>query len=127
MTPEDKAALFRVALWTIENKHKRVETIREIAGTEENYLLIIREINRVEAQVFRARALRAEATLTLVDWLRVLEAFHWQCAYCQSKPFQVMSYIVPLPEGGTTVGNCIPACYSCRRSRNRVKLHHLSR
>jgi hypothetical protein len=121
MTPEDKEALFRVAQWTIENKHKRVETIREIAGTEENYLRIIREINRVEAQVFRARALRAEATLTLVDWLMVLEAFHWQCAYCQAKPFQVMSYLIPLPGGGTTASNCVPACYSCRRYKNRVK------
>lgn len=121
MRPENKEALFRVAHWTMENKHKRVKTIRELAETEENYLLIVKEINRVEAQIFKARMLGVEATLTLVDWLTLLEDFHWQCAYCRTKPFQVMSHVVPLPHGGTTVGNCVPACYSCRtREAHRV-------
>jgi len=90
-----------------------------MAGTEEDYHIVIREIDRVNAQIFRARAMHVEATLTLMDWLITLEYFHWQCAYCASMPFQVMSLVVPLPEGRVTADNCVPACYSCRTSKKR--------
>jgi 5-methylcytosine-specific restriction endonuclease McrA len=113
VTPEDKQALFRVAQWTFEHKYLRVKTIRQLAGTEENYRIIIREIDRVKAQIQHARTLDAEATLTIMDWLRILEQFEWQCAYCQTKPFEIMSHIIPLPHGGTTPQNCVPACYRC--------------
>lgn len=119
MTPEDKQILFQIAQWCIDNKHKRVEQIRQLAGTEENYLILIKEIDRVEAHLQRARTLHAEATLTLVDWLMTLDDFDWLCAYCQAKPFQVMSHFVPLPGGGTTPDNCVPACSGCSRSRRK--------
>jgi 5-methylcytosine-specific restriction endonuclease McrA len=125
--PEDRQVLFRVAQWIFEQKYLRVEKIRQLAGTEEQYRLIIREVDRVKAQVQRARSLQADATLTLVDWFTILEQFDWHCAYCQSKPFEVMSHITPLPRGGTTPGNCVPACYSCStgtrklRARRRVE------
>lgn len=114
MIPRDTHALFRVAQWTIDSKRKAVKTVRELAGTEENYLLITREIDRVEGQLRKARAMHAEATLTLVDWLTTLEYFHWQCAYCVSGPFQVMSHHIQLPRGGTTPDNCVPSCCGCR-------------
>jgi len=116
MRPEDQQVLLCVARRVMENKRKHVQTIRRLAGSEENYLLLIREINRVEAQLFKARSLRAAATLTIVDWLAILNTCDWQCAYCEVKPFQVMSHILPLPNGGTTIENCVPACYSCGRS-----------
>ena len=113
MTPEDRDALFHTARWTLGKKRLIVKQVRQLAGTEENYLFLIREIDRVKSQVERAKMLNAEATLTLIGWLTTLEMFDWHCAYCQSKPFQVMSHIVPLPHGGTTPENCVPACYSC--------------
>lgn len=113
MTPENRQVLLRVAQWTLERKYFRVETIRQLAETEENYLVIMREIDRVKAQLRRARTLEAEATLTVVDWILILERFDWRCAYCQSGPFEVMSHIIALPRGGTTAENCVPACYSC--------------
>jgi 5-methylcytosine-specific restriction endonuclease McrA len=116
MTPEDTQTLLEVAQWV--QTHRKVRSaIRQLAKTEENYLLVIRELERVESQCFRAHTLRAEATLTLVEWLETLNYFHWRCAYCQSKPCQVMSHYIALPEGGTTAANCIPACYRCRRFR----------
>jgi len=120
MTPEDRDALFRVAHWTMGRKRLVVKKVRQLAGTEENYLLIIREIDRVKSQVERAKMLDAQATLTLVDWLTNLEMFNWQCAYCQAKPFQIMSHIIPLPRGGTTSENCVPSCYSCSSSKGKV-------
>jgi hypothetical protein len=121
MRPQDTSAFLRVAQWTRENKNKYNRKIRELAGTEENYLCIRREIDRVEKQLQRARTLGAEARLTLVDWLSTLNYFHWQCAYCESKPFHVMSHLVQMPHGGTTSENCIPACSSCRTKRQENK------
>ena len=123
MIPQDTQTLFRVAQWAMSSKRKVVKTVRELAGTEENYLIIIKEIDRVEAQLRRARTLHAEATLTLIDWLTTLEYFHWQCAYCESKPFRVMSHFIRLPPGGTTPDNCVPACYGCRACRRTEHAH----
>jgi hypothetical protein len=118
MTPEDAQALLEVARWTLHHQNRRI-TIRQLAETEENYLLLIRELERVESQRFLAQARHAEATLTLVGWLESLNYFHWRCAYCQSKPFQVKSHPLPLSQGGTTATNCVPACYRCRQFQKR--------
>jgi hypothetical protein len=118
MVPEDAQTLLEVARWTQTHRNVRSD-MRQIAKTEENYLLVVRELERVESQCFRAQTLRAEATLTLVEWLETLNYFHWCCAYCQSKPCQVMSHYIALPEGGTTATNCVPACYRCRSCRPR--------
>jgi hypothetical protein len=119
MTQEDMQVLFRVAHWVSNGNRKIVKTIRQLAETEENYRVIIREIDRVEAALGRARTLGAEARLTLVEWLVTLEDFGWRCAYCQSKPFQVMIHVIPLPKGGTVPENCLPTCYACVRYRKK--------
>ncbi len=121
MIQEDRRDLVRIAQWLGEQKYFRVKKIRQLAGTEENYLLLIREIDRVKSQVQHARSLEAEATLKLIDWLLILEQFAWQCAYCQCKPFEIMSHVVPLPRGGTTPENCVPACYSCSTGKGKVQ------
>jgi hypothetical protein len=127
MTPDDRDALFQVAHWITGRKRLVVKKVRQLAGTEENYLLIIREIDRVKSQVERAKMLDVEATLTLVDWLTILEVFDWKCAYCLERPFQVMSHVIPFPSGGTTSENCVPACYSCSSSRREAKRHERDR
>ena len=125
MTREDRQVLLRVAHWICEQKYFRIKKIRQLAETEENYLALIREVDRVKAQVQHARSLEVEATLTLVDWLLTLEQFQWRCAYCQVRSFEIMSHIFPLPRGGTTPENCVPSCYSC--SSGRGKLHERQR
>jgi hypothetical protein len=118
MIPEDIQTLLEAARWT-RNYQNRRQTLRQLARAEEHHLLLVRELDRVEGQRLRAHALRAEATLTLVEWLETLNAFQWRCAYCQAKPFQIMSHTIPLPEGGTTVTNGVPACYRCLQCRRR--------
>jgi hypothetical protein len=118
MTPEDQQTLLKVAQWIVTHRNTR-RTIRQLAETEENYLLLIRELDRVERQCFRAHTLHAEATLTLVEWLEILNLFHWHCAYCHTGPFQVMSHRIPLLQAGTTAANCVPACYHCCRSHEK--------
>jgi hypothetical protein len=119
MIPEETQTLLELARWTMTHRNKR-HTIRELAGTEENYQLFIRELDRIESQGFRARTQHAEVSLTLLEWLEALNYFYWRCAYCQEKPFQIMSYHLPLLQGGMTALNCLPACYRCRHSRREV-------
>lgn len=123
MKLEDEQLLSLVAQ-TMEQKYLRIETIRQLAGTEEKYRMIIREAERVKAQLLRARAIGVAATLNMVEWFIILERFDWKCAYCRVKPFQVMSQRVPQAEGGTTPNNCIPACHSCLVKR-RTNTHRL--
>jgi hypothetical protein len=119
MAPEDMHTLLAVARWTTTHRNRRC-TIRELAGTEENYLLFVQELDRVESQRFQTRRLHAEATLTLLEWLEALAYFQWRCAYCGEKPFQVMSHYLPLAQAGTTVLNCLPACYHCRNAQGKT-------
>lgn len=122
MIPEDIQTLLEAARWTLNHQNRR-KTLRQLVKTEENYLLLVRELDRVEGQCLHARAFHAEATLTLVEWLEILNAFHWLCAYCRTRPFQVMSHTLPLPQGGTTATNCVPACYRCLNSHKK-RLQH---
>ena len=115
----DRQMLQRVVEELIDNPRRSVQRIRELAETEENYLIIIREIDRLEGQLLCARRLQVEATLSLVEWFEVLEYFQWRCAYCQIRPFQIMSHIAPLSQRGTTYQNCIPACCHCRGSKQK--------
>src|SRR5260370_4804846 len=112
MLPQDEQTLLAVAQWIAIHRNRR-QTIRALAGTEEHYLRVVRELDRVEQQCSQARTLHAEATLTLLEWLETLNYFHWQCAYCQAKPFQILSHYLPLPGAGTTADNCVPACRRC--------------
>jgi hypothetical protein len=123
MTSENERFLLRLAQRIAQQERKVVKEIRELAGTEENYLIIIREHERVQEQVVRARYLQARATLTLAEWLTTVVHFRWRCAYCQEKPFQVLHHFTPRSQGGTTSDNCVPACYSCARSKVHRNVH----
>jgi hypothetical protein len=122
MISEKTLPLLELARWTMTHRKKR-DKIRQLAETEENYQLFIRELDRIESQGFRARNQHAEVSLTLVEWLETLDYFYWRCAYCQKKPFQILSYHLPLLQGGMTAQNCLPACYHCRHSQRDVNQH----
>ena len=122
MISEKTEMFLELARWTTTHRKKR-QTIRQLVDTEENYQLFIRELDRIESQEFRARNLHAHISLTLAEWLETLEYFYWHCAYCQEKPFQILSYHFPLLEGGMTAQNCLPACYHCRHSQRNVNEH----
>lgn len=119
----DMRLLLSVAEWTEQSRRHTMSTIRELAGSEEIYLIIARELERVKANIIRARALRVEASLTLVEWLTIVDTHHWKCAYCREKPFEIMHHCVPIRDGGTKRSNCLPSCYSCcNRKKNKVVL-----
>lgn len=74
----------------------------------------INEIQRVKAQLYRARKAGTVATLTPAQWIHTLQSFRFLCAYCQVKPYEVLEHSIPVSKGGgTTQENCIPSCLQC--------------
>jgi 5-methylcytosine-specific restriction endonuclease McrA len=72
------------------------------------------ERNILNQHLRHARELGLPSTLTLEQWVDIVNTFDSKCAYCQKKPYGVVEHFVPLSfGGGTTAYNCIPACQSC--------------
>lgn len=56
----------------------------------------------------------AENTLTLDEWLVVLETWAARCAYCGSPDKISIDHVIPLSSGGgNTKENVVPACLPC--------------
>jgi 5-methylcytosine-specific restriction endonuclease McrA len=78
------------------------------------------EEEKVKKHNKRAIELNNLGTLTVVQWMSLLNHFGWRCAYCVYYPaadgaYEVLEHIIPLtfPSGGTTRWNCVPACKEC--------------
>ncbi len=77
------------------------------------------EMRRVYTNIVRSRADNLPATLTIDEWVAILEQFQGMCVYCQTSPFTVLDHIIPhYADGGTTAEDCIPVCKRCN-SRKR--------
>jgi hypothetical protein len=75
-------------------------------------------LSSLATQLARARKLGLPATLTPREWLDTLDYFSWRCAYCLRADFTCMDHYVPVVQGGgTTRGNCVPACTSCNSAK----------
>jgi hypothetical protein len=61
----------------------------------------------------RARRAGLPATLTEEQWQETLQHFKHCCGYCGLNPWRCVEHATPLPPGGTTVSNCVPACLMC--------------
>lgn len=58
------------------------------------------------------------ATLTASQWSRTIADFGERCAYCQSASWASIEHFVPVRRGGgTTAGNCLPACTGCNAKK----------
>lgn len=69
---------------------------------------------RVKANLTRPHLADLPATLTFDEWTRTVADFSGACAYCGTAPAEVLEHFVPLSwGGGTTPGNCLPACIAC--------------
>lgn len=55
------------------------------------------------------------------DWARMLLAYRHRCAYCGGGAGEVLEieHVVPLSRGGRhSIGNVVPACMKCNRTKN---------
>jgi 5-methylcytosine-specific restriction endonuclease McrA len=102
----------------IEIPRCRVFEDRESSTKEEYY--------RVYRQNLRAEKLGLEHTLTLSEWLDILNTYNRKCAYC-NKPFTDLDHFIPISKGGgTTKENSIPACGHCNNQKSN-KLQYCKR
>lgn len=77
-----------------------------------------RESQRAARARQKAKRQKAEANLSVVEWVSILHAYNFKCAYCGSA-YQSLDHIVPLRNGGTsTARNCIPACFDCNNRKD---------
>lgn len=82
---------------------------------------------QVSMHLGRARKANTPATLTVKQWSQIVSYFNGKCAYCQSRPFQVLEHFLPISSGGgTTEDNCVPACQQCNSKKGSVPLDRLS-
>ena len=73
---------------------------------------------QISSHLKRARDAGNLATLTVADWYNTVIHFNHNCAYCRYRPFQVLEHFLPITlGGGTTVENCVPACFSCNAKK----------
>ena len=65
----------------------------------------------------RARRMGRNGNLTLGQWMWLLIAYRFRCAYC-GEPYETMDRILPLCNGGhMTKENVVPACDRCNQNK----------
>jgi hypothetical protein len=72
----------------------------------------------------RAKRAGARHDLTMEQWLETLRYFDYKCAYCGGN-YEVIEHYIPVHKAGTTVSNCVPACFSCNSIKDKYG-HDLS-
>lgn len=74
---------------------------------------------RVQGQNARARGMKCEGTLTVVEWEQTIKDFDGMCAYCNIRPFVALEHFIPFGQegAGTYVNNCLPACQKCNNTK----------
>jgi 5-methylcytosine-specific restriction endonuclease McrA len=86
------------------------------------------ERQRVQYHLNRARQAKEPATLTLPEWIEILDTHNYRCAYCPDGVYQVLEHRIPIGQGstykgGTTAINCVPACRSCNTIKSNRHPH----
>lgn len=80
-----------------------------------------REEVRVEQQRKRAERGNLPSTLTVLEWITIVNHFKWRCAYCGGR-FEIMEHIISIvDEGGTIAGNVVPGCSNCNSRKDLQK------
>jgi 5-methylcytosine-specific restriction endonuclease McrA len=81
---------------------------------------LIGEARKVHNHNSRTRSLQLQSDLTVKQWLFALDHFKEKCAYCQQRKYTVLEHFIPVEvwDGGTTAGNCLPACQRCNGSKS---------
>ena len=100
-TPGNSGAMCRACLEQDEERHAERLARRSI-----------------KSALTRARDCGLPARLTEAEWERTLAHFDNRCAYCGESDWYVVEHVMPLDlGGGTTVWNCVPACYGCNSNK----------
>ncbi len=88
---------------------------------------IAHEFKRIKAQNKRTTAEGLESSLTLVQWLALIDLTDSKCVYC-GDPFNCIEHVQAVADGGgTTALNCVPACSACNLKKRANGERHIAR
>jgi 5-methylcytosine-specific restriction endonuclease McrA len=80
------------------------------------------ERKRIEHHGAVAKRKGAPGKYTRLEWLQLLAAYRYRCAYCNRKLNRMSAsadHVVPLGRGGTNwITNIVPSCLSCNQRKN---------
>lgn len=105
----------RERAWSAANAGRRREYVRRWKA--KNPAVALQHVKRR-----RARKHSVESTLTLREWVAILESFNHACAYCLRTGVKLtQEHVAPISKGGPhTAENVVPACTVCNsRKGNR--------
>lgn len=72
---------------------------------------------RVERANRKSTKLGLESTLTLPQWLDILNKHNRRCVYCGGE-FNQLDHVIPTSRGGgSTSANCVPCCGPCNANK----------
>jgi 5-methylcytosine-specific restriction endonuclease McrA len=84
---------------------------------DECYKLRLRESKIVNYNNRRTQELGLVSDLTIDEWIEVLDAHGWACAYCGGE-YEALDHVTPVSKGGgTTKDNVVPSCAKCNASK----------
>jgi 5-methylcytosine-specific restriction endonuclease McrA len=110
--------------WAATNREQERERLRQYRDPEKDrerarqWNVENREQKR-EHRTRRRALLRGQGGQILKrDWMRLLARYGGRCAYCNAKATE-QDHVIPLSRGGRhTIGNVLPACLPCNRSKH---------
>jgi 5-methylcytosine-specific restriction endonuclease McrA len=80
------------------------------------------ERKRIEHHDAVAKRKGPPGKYTRLEWLQLLAAYRYRCAYCNRKLNRMSAsadHVVPLGRGGTNwITNIVPSCLSCNQRKN---------
>jgi 5-methylcytosine-specific restriction endonuclease McrA len=100
---------------TREWKARNADHVRE-------YQRAYRQAHRVRFRMYQQRrdALKVSqsvGTVTDADVVRLVRRFDHRCAYCGAQ-WEQLDHVIPISRGGAhSIGNLLPACGRCNRSK----------
>ena len=103
----------RAQKWKSENKEHRKLYNREYCKENRDKIKIYMHNANV-----RRRAITRLGKITKAEWLALVAAFDYCCAYCTKRVSLTIDHVVPLIMGGEhSIDNVLPACVSCNCSK----------
>jgi 5-methylcytosine-specific restriction endonuclease McrA len=116
-----KRALLRDA-YNAKRRDYRRRNLSKLRSAARLYYWKNWERKRIEHHAAVAKRRGAPGKYTKQEWLQLLAAYRYRCAYCNRKLTRKTAsadHVVPLGRGGTNwIANIVPSCLSCNQRKN---------
>jgi len=108
--------------YNAKRRHYRRRNLAKLRSAARRYYWKNWQKKRIEHHNAVAKRKGAPGKYTREEWLQLLEAYRYRCAYCNrriTRKSASADHIVPLSRGGTNwIANIVPSCLSCNQRKN---------